>query len=252
MCENISTGQKQRYTQFVKKILALLVLPFCATIQAATTDDLEIPTVTVSGTATMEVDNDIATANMLLSQTATEQLEASAALAAPLNKFTTWAKEFPGLISIETADISTTAQSNRPASNEVSKTIGYRAQARITVKVPSNQLAEFLLQAQSHGNPEVQGTSFEVSPSLAAESEDSLLAKSFENARHKADVLAKASGGKLAPAYRITASQNFAAPVRAMAMMAMESSGQPAYETAAGETTINASVEVTFELLRSR
>lgn len=125
------------------------------------------------------------------------------------------------------------------------KITGYAAQNMVTIQVRDlTKLGETLDQVVSVGANEISSISF--SREDATEAEDQAREKAIEKARHRAEVMAKASGMKLGPLMALSDSEMAQSP---MPMMARDMAKAASTPVSPGELAISATVSATYALL---
>lgn len=125
---------------------------------------------------------------------------------------------------------------------------GYQASNTVNLKVRDiGKLGKVLDALVASGANQVNGPSFEIDKPEAAYDEARRAA--LEKAQARAQMYAKALGLKVRRIVSIDEGGGFQPP-RPMPMMAMAARSEKAYDTAVspGETTLNASIDVVFEL----
>ncbi len=217
------------------------------------------PKITVTGAASRKIANDAATIQLAVENTAPTKKEAADKTREALQKLTAWLKGFG-----ETCTFATTSLSVFPVFNQggnlssqdrtLPKVIGFTASALLSCEIEADAAGDFTAQATDNGATAINSVSFHIKDTTAAKSQNQLLTEAFNNAKEKASVLATAAEKKLGGAIFIQAAQNsndnpVMPMARAFAASASDTGISPPFQMKAGDSTLNSSVTVFFELL---
>lgn len=232
--------------------LSIFVLFLCTLTTLCAQSILpEVPRVTVSGLATAELENDIATITLTVNSTAATKDEAENNVKINLTTLSTWLGQFKGVLNVDTQNLRVQQIHNwRKSATTVPAVIGYEATVTVLCKVSASEAGQMAGSATSNGATQVENTSFSVSPEKLEKTERDLLRTAFSNAKNTATVLADSAGLALGKAFDISTSQQYAQPSQPRAMLsAMSSADSTPFQLAEGVSTVTATVQVSFELL---
>jgi len=228
-----------------KKLAAILVL--CLAFVSGPVAAQDRPVMIVTGSAQVSVAPDLATVILGAETQSRQAVEA-------LRKNSTAMGELFNLLQesgIEQKDMQTSGLSLEPqylhSSGALPKLTGYVARNRVTVRLRDlDKLGALLDAAVSTGSNVFHGLSFGLQDPVAAQ--DIALAKAVARARAKAEIMAGAAGVELGPLLSISESGSRGQPVPIMreAVMAMD-----AVPVAEGSVSINATANLTFEILQN-
>ncbi len=223
--------------------LCLVALACAASPVRAQMQAVPVPSITVTGEATLSLAPDIAIVRAgVVSQGKTAR-EAMASNAKTMTAILAALKE-SGIAEagIQTSRVSLDAirNQNRETPHQVT---GFQATNRVSVQVRDvGKAGDILDRLVAAGANTISGVDFIVSG--ATKALDKVRADAVEDARRKAEIYAQAAGVGLGRAIMISEQ---GAPVRPLARMAAPAAGVP---IAPGEEQIGLSVTVTYEIMR--
>jgi uncharacterized protein YggE len=224
-------------------VLALLLIAVAATglRTPAQAQDLPKPVVTVTGEASISVAPDLAQVRVGVTSQAPTAREASEANNAVMTRVIAAIKDF-GIADkdFQTSRLSLLPIREPPRGSELTRISAFQASNQVTVKVqPIEKVSELIDRLVAAGANEITGIELRVSsPSQVL---DAARADAMANARHKAEIYARAAGIRLGRAISITEGEGAGGPV-----FTRQAADLP---IAPGERTLRVSVTVAFELL---
>jgi uncharacterized protein len=230
-------------------LLAALALAPTATAQGAM--QRPFPLVTVGGEATIALTPDLAQATGGVTTEAKTVREASDANAQAMNAVIAALKE----AGVADKDIQTSQftvapvyTQNRPGRSDEPRIVGYRASNQVRFNIRDiAKVSEVLDRAIAGGATDLRGVTFTVSDTSKAK--DQARTEAIADARRRAEVYARAVGAQVGRAISVT--ETGTAPPRPMVMArGGELAAAAPPPIAPGETTLQISVTVSFELLQ--
>ena len=234
--------------RYLLLMLAALALAPSPTAQAAT--QRPFPLVTVGGEATIALTPDLAQATGGVTTEAKTVREASDANAQAMNAVIAALKE----TGIADKDIQTSQftvapiySQNRAGRADEPRITGYRASNQVRFNIRDiAKVSEVLDRAISAGATDLRGVTFTVSDTSKAK--DQARAEAIADARRRAEIYARAVGAQVGRAIAVT--ETGTAPPRPMVMARGAEAAAAPPPIAPGETTLQISVTVSFELLQ--
>ena len=222
------------------RTLALLIA--VAGLRApAQAQDLPKPVVTVTGEASVSVTPDLAQVRVGVTSQAPTARETSEANNAVMTRVIAAIKDF-GITDkdFQTSRLSLVPIQEPPRGSELARISAFRASNQLTVKVqPIEKVSELIDRLVAAGANEITGIELRVSsPSQVL---DAARADAIANARHKAEIYARAAGIRLGRPISINEGEGAGGPV-----FTRQAADLP---IAPGERTLRVSVTVAFELL---
>ncbi len=229
---------------------ALLVVCFLVLLSTdvptARAEESEKRLISVTGQAEMYVKPDVATASFGVETNASTAQEAQKLNSSAMNRVISVLKGK----GIAEADIQTSnfslypiyeQQSDRPYVQQMTVT-GYRCSNTVTVRIKNiSNVGSIIDAAIGAGATNVNSVSFGVLDSKKYE--DEMLAKAVENARHKADIMAKAAGVNITGIFKMSDGWVSVSTARSMKMMADYAEAAPIEP---GEVSIIGTVRIDF------
>jgi uncharacterized protein len=209
------------------------------------------PLVTVGGEATIALTPDLAQATGGVTTEAKTVREASDANAQAMNAVIAALKE-AGIADkdIQTSQftVSPVYSQNRPGRSDEPRITGYRASNQVRFNIRDvAKVSEVLDRALAAGATDLRGVTFTVSDTSTAK--DQARTEAIADARRRAEVYARAVGAQVGRAISVT--ETGTAPPRPMMMSrGAEVAAAAPPPIAPGETTLQISVTVSFELLQ--
>jgi hypothetical protein len=147
---------------------------------------------------------------------------------------------------IQTSNFSVNPRYEFDQSRQTQKMVGYEVSNQVTIRLRKiadlGGLLDRLVQA---GSNQVNGISFGIADT--SKLEDEARRRATENARHKAEVYAKAAGVEIGKVVSISETTSYRPPMPMVAARRMQADAAPV-PIAAGEATVSASVDVVWEL----
>jgi uncharacterized protein YggE len=222
-------------------VLALLWIAVAATRAPAQAQDLPKPVVTVTGEASISVAPDLAQVRVGVTSQAPTAREASEANNAVMSRVIAAIKDF-GIADkdVQTSRLSLLPIREPPRASDLTRISAFQASNQVTVKVqPIEKVSELIDRLVAAGANEITGIELRVSsPSQVL---DAARADAIANARHKAEIYARAAGIRLGRPISINEGEGAGGPV-----FTRQAADLP---IAPGERTLRVSVTVAFELL---
>lgn len=202
--------------------------------------------IAMTGTGEVSARPDMATVTVGVSEQA---LTAAAALDANTAKMTALLETLKAA-GIADKDIQTTSFAVNPRyefdqQRQTQTMVGYEVTNQVTIRLRKlADLGGLLDRLVKAGSNNINGISFSIADTSALE--DEARRKAVENARHKAEVYAKAAGVKIGDVLSISEGMSYRPPMPMVAAkMAADAAPVP---IAAGEASVAASVDVVWEL----
>ncbi len=233
----------------MKKLIAglfAITLLFTTQLQASA-EQVERPSVTVTGHAEMAVVPDIAYISLGIVTTASDVAKAKAENDATMNRIYT-AVELLGINKeqIQTSGFSIQPQYKQNTKNDDATVIsGYRVQNTVTVKVTDfAQISQVIDASSQAGANQINGLRFAVNDESSLK--DQLLAKAILDGKHKAALIAETLGGSLGQATSVNLN-GYSSPMSENVRLykADMASSTP---ISAGTLSISADVNMAFQL----
>lgn len=206
-------------------------------------------TLTVNGKGEMSAAPDVAYLNLAVETTAKSAQQAVKENAEKTNSVIEAIKARLGendKVSTAGYNLSPIYEYNNQTNNSEFK--GYRASNQIVVEVHNlKQIGAIIDATAEAGLNNIQGLRFDTTKS--AELRKKALAEAVKDAKATADVLAQAAGVKITRILQLSPSYDYPVPVyRDYAMSAKEGAAPPPTPIEPGELTINATVNIVFEI----
>ena len=226
------------------RILKMLVLSSALIMPVAAMADGPVPTITVTGEATVQATPDMATISLGVTTQGTTGAEAMAANNAALQKVIERLKS----AGIEDRDLQTQNLSLNPnwtnySSSETQTINGYTASNILSVRVRDlAKLGGVLDAAVGDGANTLNGLTFDLSKPRPAQ--DEARASATKDARVRAELLAQAAGVKLGRVLSISESQGYGGPMP----VAYEAKADASVPVQAGQVGMSAQVTISFEI----
>jgi hypothetical protein len=243
---------RHRYLRFVALLALILSLPLPAMAQSDASASPQ-RTITVSGEGEASAEPDQATVRFAI----VSRAESAKAARSDNADAAQSAMNAVRALDIDEGDIqmqSLTLQPQRRYNRQTGETeeLGYEATRRIRVEVSDlDRLPDLIARVVEQGANRLDGVQYDIDDRTTVRNE--ALRKAAEAARGKAELLASTLGASLGPVQQIR-EQQYSAPqprasfsLDAMAVKSSEESGEPE-AFAAGRITVEATVQVTFEL----
>ncbi|HAK74753.1 MAG TPA: hypothetical protein DCP36_16555 [Sporomusaceae bacterium] len=233
----------------MKKLIAglfAITLLFTTQLQASA-EQVERPSVTVTGHAEMAVVPDTAYISLGIVTTASDVAKAKAENDATMNRIYT-AVELLGINKeqIQTSGFSIQPQYKQNTKNDDATVIsGYRVQNTVTVKVTDfAQISQVIDASSQAGANQINGLRFAVNDESSLK--DQLLAKAILDGKHKAALIAETLGGSLGQATSVNLN-GYSSPMSENVRLykADMASSTP---ISAGTLSISADVNMAFQL----
>lgn len=147
---------------------------------------------------------------------------------------------------IQTSNFSVNPRYDFDQSRQAQIMVGYEVSNEVTIRLRKvADLGRLLDRLVEAGSNQVNGVSFGIAET--AKLEDEARRRATENARHKAEVYAKAAGVKIGKVMSISETTSYRPPMPMLAARRMQAEAAPV-PIAAGEATVSASVDVVWEL----
>jgi uncharacterized protein len=147
---------------------------------------------------------------------------------------------------VQTSNFSVNPRYEFDQTRQTQKMVGYEVSNQVTIRLRKiadlGGLLDRLVQA---GSNQVNGISFGIADT--SKLEDEARRRATENARHKAEVYAKAAGVEIGKVVSISETTSYRPPMPMVAARRMQADAAPV-PIAAGEATVSASVDVVWEL----
>lgn len=217
-----------------------------------------IAKISVTGNASQKTPNDAAAIQLGIENNAPSRKEAEEKTKEAMSSLVAWIKGFKDTLSSSTTALNIypifNNRDNTPSSRKnLPIIIGYQSSALITSEVEAATAGAFMAEATDHGATSVNGVSFHIKDATAAKLDGVLLTEAFNNARERARILVNAADKSLGGAIRIQATQNSTPnPIMPMARAftaTADSTPSTPFQTEPGDSTLNSSVTIDFELL---
>jgi uncharacterized protein YggE len=147
---------------------------------------------------------------------------------------------------VQTSNFSVNPRYEFDQTRQTQKMVGYEVSNQVTIRLRKiadlGGLLDRLVQA---GSNQVNGISFGIADT--SKLEDEARRRATENARHKAEVYAKAAGVEIGKVVSISETTSYRPPMPMVAARRMQADAAPV-PIAAGEASVSASVDVMWEL----
>jgi len=232
------------HTAVAKSACVLLACVFAASVQAQTIEPLRFNQVELQAEASREVQNDLMNASL----TAEFSDPSAARVADQLNRTSADALK----MAAEVAAVKARSGSNQtyPTYDRAGKPTGWRGRAEIRLESKDNRAMAALI-GRLQSTMQLGGVSFSVSPELRRQAENELINEAVAAFRARADIAAKAIGGRSYKIRRIALNtggmQPSPRPMAARALSAQSAEvSTPVFE--AGTSIVNVSANGMVEV----